>query len=514
MTYSCAIATPHVLATAAGQEAVRQGGNAVDAALAAAAVLTVVYPHNTALGGDLVALIRTPDGRIACVNATGPAPRGASLADVAARYGEMPVTGPDTITVPGVAAGWAALHQAGAALAWRELFTRAIEHAAATPVVRGLAEAIADAADLVAADPGMREVFSPGGTPLAEGGTLRQEALAGTLAALAVEGVRTLYSGSLGERLTDGLRRLGSPLDMQDLRSYQAELTTPLSRTFHGHQIHTSPPNTQGVLLLQALGALAEQQVGDPLGADAGRLAAIFHHGILDRTRRLADPRFAEVDVAALLDPDRLRDLAQVSSPVAATGHASGDTVAVVTADTDGLAVSLIQSLFHGFGAGILEPETGILMHNRGSFFSLSPGSPNALAPGKRPAHTLMPVMATRAERLAWVNGTMGGKGQPQIHTQLLLRLLGGATPAAAVAAPRWIVGGLEVGQREDTIALEADVTAQVRASLVATGAPLIKLPARSESTGHAQAIAVHPDGTLEAGSDPRADGGAVVAAR
>jgi gamma-glutamyltranspeptidase/glutathione hydrolase len=125
-----------------------------------------------------------------------------------------------------------------------------------------------------------------------------------------------------------------------------------------------------------------------------------------------------------------------------------------------------------------------------------------------------MPVMATRAERLAWVNGTMGGKGQPQIHTQLLLHLLGGAAPAAAVAAPRWIVGGLEVGQREDSIAFEADVTAPARASLVATGAPLTELPARSEWAGHAQAIAVHPDGTLEAGSDPRADGGAVVAAR
>ncbi|MCW2884384.1 MAG: Gamma-glutamyltransferase [Streptosporangiaceae bacterium] len=513
MTYSCGIATPHVLATAAAREAVERGGNSVDAALAAAAVLAVVYPHNTALGGDLVALIRTPDGRIACVNATGPAPRGVSRQDLAARYGDMPVTGPDTITVPGVAAGWAALHEAGAALAWPAHFTRAIEHAAATPVVRGLAEAIAGAADLIAADPGMRAVFSPGGTPLAEGGTLRQEALAGTLSTLADQGVRALYAGSVGERLAGGLRRLGSPIDTGDLRAYQAELTTPLSRTFDGHRIHTSPPNTQGLLLLQALGALAEQQVDDPLGTGAGRLATIFHHGILDRTRHLGDPRFADIDVAALLDPARLRHLAPAASP-AATGRASGDTVAVVAADTDGFAVSLIQSLFDGFGAGILESGTGILMHNRGSFFSLSPGSPNVLAPGKRPAHTLMPVMATRAKQLAWVNGTMGGKAQPQIHAQLLLRLLGGDGPADAVAAPRWIVGGLELGQPEDTISMEADVAAPARASLAATGAPRTELPALSEWAGHAQSVAVHQGGALEAGSDPRSDGSAVVAIR
>jgi gamma-glutamyltranspeptidase/glutathione hydrolase len=426
----------------------------------------------------------------------------------------MPVTGPDTITVPGVAAGWAALHDSAAALAWPEHFTRAIEHAAGTPVVRGLAEAIAGDTDLITADPGMRTVFTRDGTPLTEGDTLRQGALAATLSTLADQGVQALYAGSVGERLTEGLRLLGSPIGLNDLRAFQAELTTPLTRTFRGHQIHTSPPNTQGLLLLQALGALTEQEIDDPLGAEAGRLATIFHNGILDRTRHLADPRCADIDVAALLDPAHLRDLARSSSPAAATGHASGDTVAVVTADTDGLAVSLIQSLFHGFGAGILEPETGILMHNRGSFFSLSPDSPNVLAPGKRPAHTLMPVMATKAKRLTWINGTMGGKGQPQIHTQLLLHQLDGASPAEAVAAPRWIVGGLEVGQRENTVSIEVDVAVPARISLAATGAPITELPAHSEWVGHAQAVAVGQDGTLDAGSDPRADGAAVVAGR
>lgn len=223
MSYTCAIATPHALATAAAEEAVANGGNALDAALAAAATLCVVYPHNTSVGGDLIALVRAPDGRITCVNASGPAPAKADRAALADRHGGlMPITGPDTITVPGAVAGWAALHEEGAALEWRACFEAALRHAAATPVVPGLAEAIADAADLIDADPGMRQVFSPGGRPLAEGDTLRQPALAATLADLAANGPATLYGGPLG-------RRLSGVLDLADLAAFEVERTAPLT---------------------------------------------------------------------------------------------------------------------------------------------------------------------------------------------------------------------------------------------------------------------------------------------
>ncbi|MEV4063907.1 gamma-glutamyltransferase [Nonomuraea dietziae] len=487
MTYTCAVATPHALATAAAEEAVANGGNALDAALAAATTLSVVYPHNTSVGGDLIALVRDPEGRITCVNASGPAPATADRAALAARHGAlMPVTGPDTITVPGAVAGWAALHEAGAALKWSACFKAAVRHADATPVVPGLAEAIAEAAELIAADPGMREVFSHGGRPLTENDTLRQPALAATLADLAAHGPSTLYGGPLG-------RRLSGVLDLADLAAFEVERTAPLSRPLRGHDVHTSPPNTHGFLLLQALAAT------EPL-------PLAFHRGIADRNAHLADPRFVPVDVDALLDPARALT---PSPPPAVTGRATGDTVAVVAADSEGWAVSLIQSLFHSFGSGVLDPSTGVLLHNRGSFFSLDPASPNVIAPGKRPAHTLMPVMVTRHGRLVWVAGTMGGKAQPQILTQVLLRLLEGADPAAAVAAPRFVVGGLEAGQREDTVSVEADH--EELAALTASGAPAVTLPPRSEWVGHAQVVAARP---FAAGSDPRSDGRAAVVHR
>jgi gamma-glutamyltranspeptidase/glutathione hydrolase len=380
--------------------------------------------------------------------------------------------------------------------------------------VPGLAVAIAEAKELIEADAGMREIFSPGGGPLAEGDVLRQEALAATLTEIAAHGPEALYGGRTGELLTAGLRALGSPIDLADLARYEVERQAPLRRTFRGYEVCTSPPNTHGFLLLQALGAVAEQRNGaDPLGAGAGRLARVFQRGVADRGRHLADPRFVPVDVDALLDPGYLRRIGDTPTELATSGRASGDTVAVVTADSDGYAVSLIQSLFHGFGAAVLEPSTGVLMHNRGSFFSLDPGSPNVLAPGKRPAHTLMPVMVTERDRLAWVTGTMGGKAQPQIHTQVLLRLLGGATLAEAVAAPRWVVGGLEVGQPEDTISFETDLCAEAAEALAATGAPLVRLPPGSEWVGHAQ-VAMGGDGMPAAESDPRCDGAAVVATR
>ncbi|MBO3749377.1 gamma-glutamyltransferase [Streptosporangiaceae bacterium NEAU-GS5] len=495
---TCAVAAPHTLATDAAEEALRRGGNAIDAALAAAVTLTVVYPHNTAAGGDLIALVRTAGGRISCLNASGPAARAADRDAVAARHGgRMPIRGVDAITVPGCVAGWAALHASGAALPWAAHFAAAIAHAAGTPVVPGLAAAIAEAAPLIDADPGMRAVFRPGGRLLAEGDVLRQDALAATLSGIADGGPEVLYGGPVGERLIAGLRVLGSPLDRTDLDAYRAEWTPPLSRPVGAWQVHTSPPNSQGFLLLQAL--LAD--VADPLRTGAGRLAQVFAQGIADRARVLADPRFAPVDLDALLRPGR----ALPGEDVAA--YANGDTVAVVTADGDGNAVSLIQSLFFGFGSGVLEPDTGILMQNRGAGFTLDPGSPNVLAPGKRPAHTLMPVMVTEGDRLAWVTGSMGGRAQPQIHTQILLRLFGGADPTAAVAAPRWVVGEPDLAVR-----VEADVDPAARDSLAElAGLPLTELPARSDRVGHAQAIAIGLDGAPTAGSDPRADGAARV---
>jgi gamma-glutamyltranspeptidase/glutathione hydrolase len=270
----------------------------------------------------------------------------------------------------------------------------------------------------------MREHFAAG---------LRQPALAATLERIADNGPRELYEGITAQRLAE---HAGNPLTSADLSRHASEITAPIAQHTDGLEVLTTPPPTQGYVLHEILAAVADGE--EP--ADAFRRTAA------ERDRRLAD------------------------------GARSGDTVAIVAADAEGHAVSLIQSVFGAFGSGIVEPRTGVLLHNRGAGFSLDPASPNRLAPGRRPAHTLMPVMARRDGRTEIVQGSMGGRAQPQINAQVLLRLLAGDRAQEAVAAPRIVV--------------EGDVT-------VTDG----------DAVGHAQAIRVLPDGGFDAGSDPRADG-------
>ncbi len=514
----CAVATPHALATEAATDAIRRGGNAIDAALTAAFVLTVVYPHNTALGGDLIALVRQPDGAITSVNASGPAGRHVDLADFRARYGDtMPVTGVDTVTVPGAVAGLAKIHNLGASRAWSEHLTAAYELAAnGAPVASSLGAAIREQLALVLQDPGLANLLAPGGEPLRTGDQLVQPALARSIQILAEGGPSTLYGGELGRTLIAGLGALGGQLDIEDLTKFSPRLEEPLHRSFGPWDVWTSGPNSQGFLLLEILGAL--ETLGpdcEPLGRDAGVLSELFRLATTDRERYLADPEFMTPHVNDLLDSERLfrfaRDAVQHSESLATSrplgsGRPKGDTVAVVTADSEGRAVCLIQSVFHAFGAAILEPATGFVMHNRGSFFSLSPDSANRLAPGRRPAHTLTPVMVTGGPNLAWVVGTMGGKAQPQILAQVLLRLFAGQTPREAVAAPRWVIGGLEVDHIDEVAYVERPVATPARQSIKAR-LSVVDLSTHDETTGHSQAVAILDDGTLVAASDPRSDG-------
>ncbi len=514
------IATPHATATAVATDVAERGGSAVDAAVAAAVALTVVYPHNTSVGGDLIALVRTPDGELTCVNGSGAAARATSLQEVAARSGgAMPTVGVDTVTVPGVVGGLAAVHGLGGRLPWAQLWAPAVELARdGAPVSPGLARAIAGHAAAIGADDGMRGVFAPDGDLLTEGAALRQPALARTLAEIAADGAGTVYDGPVGRALVAGLSRLGSRLTVEDLRGYAPETVAPLSREHRGHTVWTSPLNTQGYQLLQVLGALEHLPADvDVAGADAGVLAALWSQANRDRARLLADPRWGAVDVGEVLAEERLAAAAEAalasraSSAPTAFVSPRGDTVAVVAADSDGSAACLIQSVFHPFGSGVLEAATGVLLHNRGAYFSLDPASANCLAPGKRPGHTLMPVVVTRHDRLAWVLGTMGGKAQPQIHAQVLRALLDGATPAEAVGGSRWVVGGLGAADPEDLVLVEADVAAPVRASVGARGYALQEYPPHSDMLGHAQVVQGDAGGGFTAASDPRSDGRAAV---
>ena len=523
--YSCAVACPHQLGTLAGRAAIEAGGNAIDAALAAAIVLTVAYPHNTSLGGDLFALVRDPSGRITSINASGAAGELTDAAVLRRRHGgKMPVTGVDTVTVPGAVGGLAALHSLGAALPWGHAFSAAVGLAEdGVRVAPSLAAAVRENSALIAADAGMRTVFQPGGRPLSAGDQLCNPALGATLRTLAAEGPSALYGGRLGANLIAGLQDLGSGLTLSDLAAYNAEVGLPLTAPFRDLQVWTSPPNSQGFLLLEILRIIdALPPDMDLLGDDADVLAAVFQLATADRTRLLADPAHHRLQAEQVLDSRYVSDAAHRiagrlphpdQSRASRQNRPTGDTVAVVSFDTDGWAVSLIQSLFHSFGAGILEPATGVVLHNRGSFFSLDEQSPNVVAPRKRPAHTLMPAMVTRADRLTWVMGTMGGKAQPQILTQVLLRAADGADSAVAVAQPRFIVGGLEVDQPDNTAHVEPNL-GSVADVLTRYGLPVAVLDQPDELAGHAQLISMDAHGVLEAASDPRADGSAVVAHR
>lgn len=526
-----AVASPLRLATETGQGVGRRGGNAIDAALTTAAMLTVAYPASCGIGGDLLALVREPDGRVTFINASGQAPMATDVAAVRQRYQEMPIHGPLPVTVPGVVGGWGALAAHGAALGWRDLLAPAQAAAAdGTPVSAGLAASIMDVVPLLDSFPDLALLICPGGTPLTEGQTLRQPALARTLGMIADGGASALYSGELADALCAGLVSRGVPLTRADLRDFAVDEAEPLQAEVDGWLVQAGRPNSQAYVVLRLLGMLDAAGSSDVASAGvplhrrmlAHQLARAFARVADERDRILADPRFMTQSVDELLTTDAFQQLAadvladDGVHPTAskASAHPDGDTVAVVAADDEGRSVSLIQSLFHGFGSLILEPSTGIVMHDRGACFALDPQSPNVLAPGKRPLHTLSPMLAERAgaadagagasQRL--VVGTMGGHVQPQILTQVLSHLMGGAGAQDAVAAPRMTVGAWDEGDPTDLLNIEGDLEPQMLGELDAYPGARALLPSLDHRVGHAHAIGV-TGSAFDTGVDPRADG-------
>jgi len=508
---SWAIATPSDDATAAGAAAFERGGNAVDAALAAATAIAVTAPASCGVGGDLFAAVQRPDGEMLCVNSSGRAPRAVDADAVGRAHDVMPVRGPIPITVPGAVAGWRAVYDLGAILPWDSAFTRAIELASdGMRVSRGVVETLEEPDAAFADDPGLAQIFFEGGAPVAPDAIVRQPALAATLAAIAADGPDALYRGDVGRAYVRGLRDAGSPISAEDLAAHRALVVPPLRAAYRDLHVSVVPPNSQGFVLLEILSLVERLGIDpDPLGPDAGTLARVFAAAAADRDRHLADPDRMTVHPSTLLDDGHLAGLADEFrvAHVVRSGRPDGDTIALVTADAEGFGVSLIQSLFWGFGAGILEPATGIVAHNRGACFALEPGHPNAFAPGVRPAHTLMPVIVHDDRGMAAVAGTMGGYAQPQINAQTLSHLFAGSSPAEAVAAPRWIV---ERDAEVPSVTIESGVPAGARASIEASGFASMPVPDLTSDLGHAQVIRVRPGG-FDAGSDPRSDGGAAA---
>jgi oxamate amidohydrolase len=503
---SGAIATPHAAATRAGLRAFEHGGSAVDAALAAAAVLTVVYPHQTSIGGDLWALVARPGEPVLCVNGSGAAPIGVDVEAVRARFEEIPDAGPVPVTVPGVVAAWETLAHHGARLGLAAAIAPALELAAdGIAVSRSLAAGIRSRLAQVDGDVGLRALFTEDGRPLGEGEIVRQPALARSLERITAEGSGAFYRGAVGAAFVAGLRRLGSPMTEDDLARHETLLPEPLETTSNGLRLLTAPPNSQGFLLLELVAMLGLGGV-DPLDAvEAALLAAA------DRDAYLGDPETSRPPLERLLDPvhapARLGESADGLDPVAA----GGDTVAVTAIDGEGCAVSLIQSVFQLFGASILEPETGIVCHNRGRGFSLRSGAPNELRPGARPAHTLLPLLVLRADEVVAAVGTMGGRAQPQILFQILPGVLAPEQPLVeTLAVGRWVTGAADLGFEAPTVALEEHADDEVAERLAAGRLPLARIPRHDERAGHAQVVRVSGSG-LEAASDPRSDGAAGV---
>lgn len=521
------IVTPHRLASASGAAMLRNGGNAVEAAITAAATLCVVYPHMTGLGGDGFWLIRQAgEVRPVAVSSAGASAALASRDWYADRGCDaIPTRGPlACVTCAGAVAGWQAALDVAAS--WplgarniASLFSDAISYAREGFAVSSLQSAMTRASlhDL-AAVPGFAAQFLENGKSPKAGSRMRLPVLARTLERLAAEGLDSFYHGPLAADIARDLKAAGAPLRLADLQAHQAETGDPLRLDLAEAVLFNTPPPTQGVASLMILGILERLiRLHKP---DLTREHELVHavveatkQAFLLRDAHLADPAYMERTPESLLHPSLLDALAARIKPDKALpwpqekGNSGGDTVWIGAVDRYGNAVSCIQSIYHEFGSGVVLPATGIVWHNRGLGFQFKPGHPNSLAPRKRPFHTLNPAMAVFSDGRVMPYGTMGGEGQPQTQAAVFTRAVTLGEPLQrALSAPRWLLGR-SWGDQSARLRLEASFTADCFKRLKGMGHHSEKTPAFSSLMGHAGAIVRHPDGLLEGASDPRSDG-------
>lgn len=514
--YRGIVTAPHHLAAQAGRDVLADGGSAVEAAVAVAACLSVVYPHMTGIGGDGFWLIAEPDGRVHAIDACGGAAAAATLA-LYEGHRAVPWRGPLAAnTVAGTISGWgAALATGGTGLPLARLLGDAIHHAEAGVAVSagGAVIAAGKGAELRGQPGGWAATFEPGGRPLVEGDRLRQPRLAATLHALATDGLDGFYRGTLAQAIAAELAALGSPVTGDDLAAHRATTPAPLSVAIAGATLYNTAPPTQGLASLLILALF------DRLGVTEGEGFAHLH-GLVEATKQAFLVRDAHVGDPALmtLDPQELLDdaaaldaLAARIDPAAALPwpqpSALGDTCWFAAADARGQVVSCIQSTYFEFGSGVVLPETGITWQNRGTSFRLAEDGWNALRPGRKPFHTLNPALARFADGRVMAYGTMGGEGQPQTQAAIFTRYARfGAGLQEAVSRPRWLLGRTW-GEDSTSLKLEADVEPAVVAALAQAGHRVETVSACNGVMGHAGAIVRHADGLLEGATDPRSDG-------
>ncbi|HDZ0398213.1 TPA: oxamate amidohydrolase [Klebsiella pneumoniae] len=468
-THGMAVA-PHHLASQSALAILREGGSAIEAMVAAAAAIAVVYPHMNGLGGDGFWLIVPPEGDPIAIDASGAA---GSLATLEAYAGQrhIPHRGPQAaLTVAGTVSGWdealrISRDLTGRALPVARLLADAIGYAEdGIPVTASQAHATASKLEELRHQPGFSETWLVAGEAPRPGSRFRQPALAGTLRMLASDGLDSFYRGPLAERLAQGMATLGMPVTLGDLQAHRARRPGPLTLQHQQGTLWNLAPPTQGLVSLAIL-------------------------GITDRLK------MADADDAS-------------ASPWGG-GKGPGDTVWMGVVDNSGLAVSFIQSIYHEFGSGVVLPDTGIVWQNRGAAFSLDPQHLLALAPGKQPFHTLNPAAARLNDGRVMVYGSMGGDGQPQTQAALFTRyILQGVPLQESISRPRWLLGRTW-GQSSDSLKLEGRFAPACIARLRELGHDVEVLADFSEAMGHAGAIVRHPNGLLEGATDPRSNGAA-----
>ncbi|WP_293796649.1 gamma-glutamyltransferase family protein [uncultured Bosea sp.] len=517
---SAAVAAPHRLASEAGRAILAEGGNAIEAVVAMAATLAMLYPHLNGISGDGFWLVHEPGGRLHGIEACGPA---GSLATIERYRGKgydiLPSRGPEAaLTVAGAVGGWQLAlelsRSLGGRVPLRELLLDAINHcregyAVSDSELRCRPHALED----LKTAPGFASGFWIDGAPPKPGGRRRPEALGATLQQLADAGLDDFYRGDVGREIAADLERIGAPVIRTDLERYQARSVVPLTLKLPGLSLANLPPPTQGLASLMILGIVEH--------LDEARLDSFEqHHGLIEATKRafavrdrhvadpshLARPPAEFLSDAALMREAAAIDASRAAKPALRDGD-DGSAVWMGAIDGKGLAVSYVQSNGWAYGSGCVLPATGILWQGQGASFSLDRDATNPLAPARKPFHRLNPALASFADGRVASYGATGGDGQPQVQAQILTRYRAGQSLATAIDAPRWLLGKSEVSGSIQ-LKVENRFDPSLLERLDAAGHPVVESGlAYCEDFGHAGMLVKHARGQVEAMHDPRSDG-------
>ena len=512
---------PHSLAAQSALAVLREGGNAIEAMVAAAATIAVVYPHMNSLGGDGFWLIVPAQGAPLAIDASGPA---GSLATLS-RYDGMskiPTRGADAaVTVAGTVGGWqealAVASELGGKIPLPRLLEDAIHYAyAGIPTTPSQHLATSSKQAELQGIPGFAETFLHNGAAPEAGSLFRQPRLAATLLTLAETGLDSFYRGALADSIAKDLSALGAPVTREDLANYRAKRVRPLELEHSAGTVYNLTPPSQGLVSQLILGIADHAGLGQYSADGADHIHTLVEATKLAfavRDAHITDPEHMTIDPQSCLDPAYLQALAAQIYPQKAApwgeGKGPGDTVWMGVIDNDGLAVSFIQSIYHEFGSGIVLPESGLNWQNRGASFSLDPQHLLTLKPGKKPFHTLNPAAARLKDGSTMVYGTMGGDGQPQTQAAVFSRYAVFGQPLQqAVTAPRWLLGRTW-GESSDTLKMESRFNDEVLNELKSRGHEVEVLNPFSETMGHAGAAVRRVNGSFEGAFDPRGNGAA-----